>query len=252
MTKQMAENNQIGVPDWSLSPIPRYIQLATLFRNRISSGHWRVGERIPNVDALAQSLGVARETVRQALGLLSEQGLLVSTRAKGTFVRHTPSISVTHKLDINWSSLTMAHEGAELEVLSRSSARNLPMNEDIEGKPAQLYRVMRRRHRRSGVPYLLSTFYLDERLYRRVPARQFSVQPTLRILQELTDIEAANGRQIMTIGAADVEASALLDIPVNSPVGLLRRSITDAAGTIIYLGLGIYRGDALRLEMTMR
>lgn len=241
-----------SAPDWSLSPIPRYIQLATLFRNRIGSGEWRVGERIPNVDVLAPALGVARETVRQAVGLLVEQGLLESTRAKGTFVRKTTSITVTHTLDINWSSLTLAHDGADLEILSRSVVRRLPGSDRSEGKPQRSYRMMRRRHSRDGIPYLVSTFYIDERIYKRIPARSFSSLSTLKILQQFADLKSAKGEQVMTIGSADVEVSALLDIPVNAPVGLLRREIKDADGVIIYLGLGIYRGDALRLEMSLR
>lgn len=253
MAARVSRDAQLdSAPDWSLSPIPRYIQLATLFRNRIGSGEWRVGERIPNVDALAPALGVARETVRQAVGLLVEQGLLESTRAKGTFVRKTTNISVTHTLDINWSSLTMAHDGADLEILERSVARRLPGIDNREGKLARSYRMMRRRHTRDRVPYLVSTFYMDERIYKQVPSRLFASLPTLRILQQFADLKSAKGDQVMTIGSADVEASALLDIPVNAPVGLLRREIKDAHGVIIYLGLGIYRGDALRLEMSMR
>jgi len=73
--------------DLNRSPVARYIQLATLFRNRISSGEWPVSSRIPNVDELAAEFVVARGTMREALGLLEQEGLLERLRAKGTFVR---------------------------------------------------------------------------------------------------------------------------------------------------------------------
>ena len=59
--------------DFSRSPVSRYIQLATLFRNRIASGEWPVGSRIPNVDELAAAFAVARGTMREALGYSSRR-----------------------------------------------------------------------------------------------------------------------------------------------------------------------------------
>ena len=40
--------------------IARYVQLATLFRRRIETGEWRVGEQIPTLEQLVGALGVAR------------------------------------------------------------------------------------------------------------------------------------------------------------------------------------------------
>jgi GntR family transcriptional regulator len=56
-----------AAPDLTRSAVSRYIQLATLFRGRITSGAWPVGARIPTVDDLAAECGVARATIRQAL-----------------------------------------------------------------------------------------------------------------------------------------------------------------------------------------
>ena len=69
--------------DFGRSPVARYIQLATLFRNRIAAGEWPVGSRIPNVDALAAEFVVARGTMREALGLLEQEGLLRAAARQG-------------------------------------------------------------------------------------------------------------------------------------------------------------------------
>src|SRR3546814_1229236 len=68
--------------------IPRYLQLSTLFRRMIASGEWQVGSQIPTVEELAAEYGVARATVRQALGILNGEGLIERYRAKGTFVTY--------------------------------------------------------------------------------------------------------------------------------------------------------------------
>jgi GntR family transcriptional regulator len=72
--------------DFSHSAVSRYIQIATLFRRRIESGQWQMGERIPTVDELAAECKVARATIRQALDILEEGKLIERFRAEGTFV----------------------------------------------------------------------------------------------------------------------------------------------------------------------
>jgi GntR family transcriptional regulator len=64
----------------------RYGKLALALRDRILQGEWAPGEIIPAESALAQSYGVALGTIRQALSLLVEDGVLQRRHGKGTFV----------------------------------------------------------------------------------------------------------------------------------------------------------------------
>lgn len=64
----------------------RYGTLALALRDRILQGEWAPGEGIPAESALALSYGVALGTIRQALSLLVEDGVLQRRHGKGTFV----------------------------------------------------------------------------------------------------------------------------------------------------------------------
>lgn len=64
----------------------RYGKLALALRERILQGEWAPGDVIPAESALAQSYGVALGTIRQALALLVEDGVLQRRHGKGTFV----------------------------------------------------------------------------------------------------------------------------------------------------------------------
>jgi GntR family transcriptional regulator len=64
----------------------RYGTLASALRERILQGEWAPGEVIPAESALAQAYGVALGTIRQALALLVEDGVLQRRHGKGTFV----------------------------------------------------------------------------------------------------------------------------------------------------------------------
>src|SRR5438067_11361083 len=64
----------------------RYGSLASALRERILAGEWSPGEAIPAEATLAQAYGVALGTIRQALSLLVEDGLLERRQGRGTFV----------------------------------------------------------------------------------------------------------------------------------------------------------------------
>lgn len=238
--------------DFDRSPVARYIQLATLFRTRITTGEWPVGGRIPNVEELAAEFSVARGTMREALGLLEREGLLERLRAKGTFIRNSPANEHAHKLAIDWKSLISAHEGATIEVLEQRVVTDLPLIDRSKGKPAAKYQMMRRLHLRQGQPYLVGRFYLDYELFKKGPPLQFRRLPTLPILHKIAGSRIANAWQTLTIGTADVDIAALLKIPLNAPVAKVDRVAIDKNGTILYAGHGVYRGDSISMEIELR
>ncbi|MCP4165792.1 MAG: GntR family transcriptional regulator [Chloroflexi bacterium] len=68
------------------SPIPLYQQLRNEIHERIASGEWPAGTRLPTEVELVAELEVSRVTVRQALSAAAEGGLVVRVPGKGTFV----------------------------------------------------------------------------------------------------------------------------------------------------------------------
>jgi len=55
----------------------------------IANGSYAVGGKLPTENALAESLSVSRPIVREALSRLRDDGLVVSRRGSGTYVRRT-------------------------------------------------------------------------------------------------------------------------------------------------------------------
>ena len=61
-------------------------QAADLLLERIRSGEWRLGEKLPGETSLAPQLGVGRSTVREAIRQLAARGVLASRQGAGVFV----------------------------------------------------------------------------------------------------------------------------------------------------------------------
>ena len=78
-------------PIFRNSPIPRYVQLSDLFRQKIARGIWSSGHQLPTLEELVREFDVARVTVRQAVDVLEREGLVLAQQGRGTFVTGRPS-----------------------------------------------------------------------------------------------------------------------------------------------------------------
>ncbi|GAB3457488.1 hypothetical protein GCM10027570_40060 [Streptomonospora sediminis] len=68
-------------------PEPLYSQLAGIVRRRIKDGTYRPNQRVPSESQLCEEFNVSRRTVRAAYAILLEEGLIVTSPGRGTFVR---------------------------------------------------------------------------------------------------------------------------------------------------------------------
>jgi GntR family transcriptional regulator len=249
MRKPLAKKKQ--PLDFGRSAVSRYIQLTTLFRRRIESGQWPVDQQIPTVEALALECGVARATIRQALGVLEDEKLIERFRAKGTFVIGKPRSELWAEVATDWSGLLTATPGATIELISDEAGAIPSHVEHAIGDVALSYRHLRRRHWRRNAPFLVADTFIDEKLSARIPQKDIETKSAIRLMHELPGLEIVDVRQTMTIGLADMETAQLLKVSINSPVGFVRRTAVDKDGCLVYIGDGIYRGDVVRVDFKL-
>ncbi len=237
-------------PIFGNSPIPRYVQLADLFRQRIARGVWAPGAQLPTLEDLVREFDVARVTVRQAVEVLAREGLVLAQQGRGTFVTGVPRRVRSLRLETTLKDLADVYrdDTPKLTLIEESSA--MPSLAAEEGKPAPGYRFMRRVHSREGEPYCVISIFLDERVFKRAPKR-FRRETVVPVLLDLK-VRIARAHQTLRIGTADVETAGHLGIPVNSPTAEVRRVCRAPDGTVAYLGEVTYRGDYIRLEMDLK
>jgi GntR family transcriptional regulator len=63
------------------SYLPAYVQLANILKQRISSGIYQPGNRLPSEASLAKHFGLSAMTARQAVSVLAEEGWSNGSRA---------------------------------------------------------------------------------------------------------------------------------------------------------------------------
>ena len=68
--------------------IPVYGKIVDDVRNRIESGQWKEGQKLPGERELCSMYGVARGTLKAAFSELQKEGLIRQVRGSGTYVEN--------------------------------------------------------------------------------------------------------------------------------------------------------------------
>jgi len=104
-------------------------------RERITSGEWQVGERIPKEPELMELIGVGKSTVREAVRSLANLGMLETIPGVGTFVRSRTPVSTV------LSQFLLDHDLEEVLVYRRSLEIEAAQNAAINRTDEQLARI---------------------------------------------------------------------------------------------------------------
>jgi DNA-binding FadR family transcriptional regulator len=111
--------------------LPSYVQVADQLRDAILRDEVPTGDRLPNEAALAQLFGVGRSTVREAVRVLTSEGLLVSRRGAngGTFIVRPDTGQVEDWLGVSLGRLATANKLALSEIVEAWELLEVPAAE---------------------------------------------------------------------------------------------------------------------------
>jgi DNA-binding FadR family transcriptional regulator len=119
-------------------------QVISAVRAQITSGEWPVGCRIPTEPELVEQLGVARNTVREAVRALAHNGLLDIRQGSGTYVVATSELAGV--MQRRFAGAEPRHV-AELRSGLEASAARLAARRRTERDVKQLDLLLDRRER---------------------------------------------------------------------------------------------------------
>lgn len=229
------------------SRMPLYLQVAKLMRQKIESQQWRFGEQIPTLDNLVAQFEVSRITLRAALNLLEENGIIRRTRGVGTFVAKDLSEQRWFRLANSFDELVQAVSTLKIRMLPiEPGERALDPAFGFDGNSAA-YQRLRRVHYRENTPYCLIDIYLDQTIFDSDP-EGFRTAPVVPQLAQRADIRIGQARQTMRITVSDKETAAHLNIGVGDPIADVRRVFKDESDTILYYAHIQYPAQLIQID----
>jgi len=230
------------------SKLPYYQQLYEILHTKIVQGVWQPGDMMPPESEMIEMYQVSRNTIRQVLDMLVNEGLIYRQRGRGTFVAH-PSLEQAMIRIISFTE-DMRQRGFEpgTEVLESTL---FPAPKDISErievtKGEELAKIVRLRLA-DGEPMSIEETYLVHKYCPNVLNHNFAKQPLRHILERDYGIRLVNAKQVIRAVSASNELGQILEIPAEAALLFIERvSYSQHAIPIEFLHI-YYRSDRYSL-----
>jgi GntR family transcriptional regulator len=190
----------------------RYRAIADELRGRVESGELRPGRLLPSESELSRAHAVSRVTVRKALDLLREEGLVDARQGFGWFVSADPVRQALGRLGTIEEQLSELGLSSERRVVGFRFVAPTPQVRQVLGVEAVL--EVRRVNLADGQPFARVTVWCPGEVGAGLSQADVERTP----FYELVGVPIGGATQ--TIGAAGAGSADadLLEIPVGSPV----------------------------------
>jgi GntR family transcriptional regulator len=235
---------------YARSRVPLYIQEGDALRHRITNGHWLPGQQISTLDVLEAEFEVARVTVRQAVDLLQNEGLLRTEQGRGTFVAEKLPDKRWLRLETSWDALIASIRDNVIRRIQVDDPPRNPELDDGDGVLAPEYVFLRSVQLNDSVPYSVVNVHLERSLHDRDP-EAFRTHTALPVLAMLNRVNIARAHQSLVIGSADLTTARLLQVPLGTPTAESRCVVIGRDGVAMYVAEIIYRNDCVKLHIDL-
>ncbi|MEM9233193.1 MAG: GntR family transcriptional regulator [Pseudomonadota bacterium] len=206
--------------------LPKSVQVSEMLIREIKSGRLADGDRLPTERQMARDLGIAVGTLRKALAVLDDRGLLKRIQGSGNYIQAQEDIesvySFFHLELLAGGGLPSARV---VDVLCLFKPGDLP----FIGDDRKAHRIRRIRSL-NGQPVALEEIWLDLRFCQRLKREDLNESLYLHYKERLGLVI---GRIEDRIGVSLVPdwAPAVLGIPAGNPCGFVERTSFDQNGT---------------------
>ncbi len=204
------------------NPFPKYLQIRHILRRRFGRDFWP-GDRLPTELELVEQFGVSRETVREALRGLEDDGLIRRRRGSGTVVVKVPDPGPDERLTGLVDDFTELKLDTEAEVLSKGVEHPpAEIMAALNGTDDPMYRICRRRLL-DRIPLVYHDCYLPLEIGAAVT--RLDLRKTTVLHEVAATLGHAIHEDIQRIDAtvADAEMAGLLKVPVGAPLLVIVR-----------------------------
>lgn len=228
----------------------RYAAIAERLRGEITAGRWAAGEPIPAETVLMQQFAVALGTMRQAIALLVQEGLLERRHGRGTFVRAgLVGASLMRFFRFGKSGDTQVPKSKIHKRQVIAATPELAAQLGIRAGSNVLHLV--RTRWLDAAPRLLENIWLDARRFSAMvssdPAEWNDLMyPEYAARCGVVVHRATDTIEFATFNAADAR---LLQLPARHPCVIVSRQAFDIAGGCVEVR--VTRGDANAFHYTV-
>jgi GntR family transcriptional regulator len=214
------------VPHSFFTPYPKYLQIRELLLRRLIR-EFAPGDRLPTENELSAEFGVARETVREALSGLEEDGLIVRRRRNGTFVAKRPAERARRLTGLSEDFSELKFDTVAKVLEAKAVAPPGSLVELMKLKPLDKIFHIRRLRSFENEPFSYEEAFLPPDIGRQVARFDLRHAAIIHVLRNRLRLQIWEDHQQVEAVAADPHVAGLLAVAVGAPLLFMMRHFRD-------------------------
>lgn len=237
---------------------PRYQQIFDALKCEIQSGAYPAGSAFPTEAEIMEHFSASRTTVRNALKLLHEEGMIESRRGAGTIVctqemisAHLARSRVTDVTDIDfYYAVEQPWEESSTDAIIDTAPADPTVARELEIETGTMVYRIRWLHSLNGIGYNFLTHYLRMDFFPDLDKRLPKLYSLYRQVAVIYGLHFTDAREEVQPLCASFIESHFLNVPVSKPLLKLCRTAHCEIGPLEY-SESILNPDILKISLTL-
>ena len=230
------------------SKLPYYQQLYEILRQKILHGEWKPGDMIPPESELIDTYQVSRNTVRQVLDILVNEGTIYRRRGKGTYIAH-PTLEQTTSRIISFTEDMRQrgfHPGTKVLEADLSPAPS-DIAQQLKIPPGEELAMIKRLRLADGEPMSIEESFIVHRFCPHILDHNFAEEPLRQILERDYGVRLVNAKQVIKAVRAAENLTDILKISKDAALLFIERVSFSQLGLPVEFLRIFYRADRYTL-----
>ncbi|MDO5978243.1 GntR family transcriptional regulator [Flavivirga spongiicola] len=234
------------------SSVPLHAQIEEYLRKLITLKEYKNGDNLlPKEVTLSKKLGVSRNTVRQAVNTLVNEGLVERKKGVGTKVVYK---KIATRLD-NWISFTKEMRNQGIDVVNymvQNAMVNAPneINEALAiSQSKEIWKLEKIRGSKDA-KYLYSVSYFHPRV--GITGKEDFSTPLYELLEKEHDVIVSTSKEKISAITASKEIGKLLDVEEETPILKRERLVCDLGDRPVEFNIVYYLTDYFTYDIEIK
>ena len=233
--------------------IPLYYQLVNIIKRNITAGTLKPGDVLPSESEMCKSFDISRSTVRQAVSMLEDEGLVVRKQGRGTYVAQPKLHRMTQQLysfTNEISSLGQRPSSRLVEYEVMEPTPDIVKMLELEDSSTPVYKFSRIRYMDDEALILETSFY-PQYLYPELtrPMVEQNSFYALLVQRGIVPTEAVDSYEAVVLNRREAE---ILGCRPGSSAFAVQRVTRMSDGKPCEFTQSLIRGDRVKLDVKLK
>jgi len=221
---------------------PVHMSIRDDLRMRLNAGEWNAGERLPSETELAARYGVARMTVRQAVGALASEGAVVRRQGLGTFAAdRRPTKNAELLLSFTEEMRRQGHQVQTKLIAATVEQPPPPAREALRLGQSAAAVTVRRVRLVDACPVVVQHSWLPYARFAGLDANPLLDGSLYAMLEAHYGLRIVRAKQVFAAGTAGESDAAALELRPDEPVLRIARTTYDSSNLAVEYAMSAMR-----------